>query len=132
MKTLRDGGAWMARIFLSVIFVDAGYGKVTDCGMYVGYMTSHHIPAGLVHPLLYVSIAIELFGGILLILGIRASIVAFIMLLFMIPVTIIFHVLPHQVIEWEKNLGIMGGLLMVTVYGPGGLSFDRAGAAHRQ
>lgn len=128
MKALRDVGALIARIFISVIFVDAGYGKVVDFGMYVGFMTSHHIPAGLVHPLLYISIAVELVGGILLILGIRASIVAFIMFLFLIPVTIIFHVLPHQVIQWEKNLAIMGGLLMVTAYGPGGISFDGAGA----
>jgi len=35
-----------------------------------------------------------------------------------------------QTIEWEKNLAIMGGLLMVAVYGPGEFSLGARGDRH--
>jgi putative oxidoreductase len=53
------------------------------------------------------------------------------MFLWFIPVTIMFHVIPGQTIEWEKNLAIMGGLLMVAVHGAGPFSLDSARATRR-
>ncbi|HZZ06896.1 MAG TPA: DoxX family protein, partial [Candidatus Binataceae bacterium] len=70
-------------------------------------------------------------GGLLLIVGWHARLVAFIMFLWFIPVTIMFHVIPGQTIEWEKNLAIMGGLLMVAVHGAGPFSLDSARATRR-
>jgi uncharacterized membrane protein YphA (DoxX/SURF4 family) len=45
-------------------------------------------------------------------------------------VTLIFHKFFST--QFQKNLGIMGGLLMVAVYGPGKFAlFSRAGRAVR-
>jgi putative oxidoreductase len=47
--------------------------------------------------------------------------------LFMIPTTLIFHTNfgdPNQMIHFLKNLAIMGGLLYVAGYGAGRLSMD--------
>jgi putative oxidoreductase len=68
------------------------------------------------------SVVVELLGGVMLIAGWRAELASLVMFLWMIPVTIVFHVSTGQTIEWEKNLAIMGGLLMVAALGPGGLS----------
>ena len=37
------------------------------------------------------------------------------MFVYMIPVTFVFHTLMSR--NFEKNLGIMGGLLMIAAYG---------------
>ncbi|MGH7906008.1 MAG: DoxX family protein [Candidatus Binataceae bacterium] len=120
MASLRNFGALVARIAMAYIFLAGGIEKFQSPGGTAEYMAqAGHIPHPAVMPLLYLSAVIELVGGILLILGIAPRIVAFIIFLWLIPVTLDIHVLNHQAIEWHKNLAILGGLLMITVYGAG-------------
>jgi len=73
------------------------------------------------------AIAVEVLGAIAIILGYQTKWAAFIMFLYMIPVTIIFHnKLSDQIqfIMFMKNIAIMGGLLMIVAFGPGALSLD--------
>ena len=58
---------------------------------------------------------IELLGSLSLILGFSRA--AAIMFVYMIPVTFAFHTLMST--NFAKNLGIMGGLLMIAAYGSG-------------
>ncbi len=88
------------------------------------YMASAGLPHSLVPELFVLSVVVELLGGLMLIFGWYAELAALIIFLWMIPVTIIFHVSTGETVEWEKNLAIMGGLLMVAVLGPGGFSLD--------
>ena len=49
--------------------------------------------------------------------------------LFIIPTTVIFHPVwadASQMIQFNKNLAIMGGMLYVAFMGPGKLSLDKA------
>jgi putative oxidoreductase len=85
-------------------------------------MASAGLPHSLIPILLVLTIVVELLGGLMLVFGWHAELAALIMFLYMIPVTLIFHVSTGQTIEWAKNLAIMGGLLMIAVYGPGGFS----------
>jgi putative oxidoreductase len=116
---------------LAFIFVAAGFEKVLGPAATMQYMASAGLPKSLVPELFVITVIVELIGGLLLIVGWHARLVAFIMFLWFIPVTIMFHVIPGQTIEWEKNLAIMGGLLMVAVHGPGPLSLDSARATRR-
>ncbi len=76
---------------------------------------------------------IELGGGLLLALGYKARWAALAIFLFLIPATLIFHAFwavdPEQVkmqlIQFQKNLAIMGGMLYVVFNGPGRMSLDR-------
>jgi putative oxidoreductase len=126
MDALHSTGALMGRFMLAFIFVAAGFEKVLGPAATMQYMASAGMPKSLVPELFVVTVIIELIGGLLLIVGWHARLVAFIMFLWFIPVTIMFHVIPGQTIEWQKNLAIMGGLLLVAVYGPGGSSIDGA------
>jgi putative oxidoreductase len=126
MNALHSTGALLGRFMLAFIFVAAGFEKVLGPAATMQYMASAGIPKSLVPELFVVTVIIELIGGLLLIVGWHARLVAFIMFLWFIPVTIMFHVIPGQTIEWQKNLAIMGGLLLVAVYGPGGSSIDGA------
>jgi putative oxidoreductase len=62
-----------------------------------------------------------------LLLGYRAKAGGWLLFLFLIPTTLIFHTNfgdPNQTIHFLKNLSIMGGLLYVAGFGAGRYSMD--------
>jgi putative oxidoreductase len=127
MQTLRGVGALVGRALLALIFVLSGSAKFAHPAMFAGMMGQAGIPAGLVMLLLYASAVIELLGGVLLVIGWQARWVAAVMFLWLIPVTVVMHAVPGGMVNQVmvmKNLAIMGGLLMVTVQGTGGMSLD--------
>ncbi len=74
------------------------------------------------------AIAIELAGGLSVLLGYKTRWGAIALTLFLIPATLIFHTNfadQMQTIHVMKNLAILGGLLMIIQYGAGRISFDR-------
>ena len=89
--------------------------------------------SALVNAMLVATIAIELGGGVLLLLGWQARWAATAILLWMIPVTLMFHAywglpadqMQMQMIQFQKNLAIMGGLLYIIACGPGAFSLGR-------
>jgi putative oxidoreductase len=131
MDSVRSIGALLGRIMLAYIFVTGGIEKISGPATTMQYMADGGLPHSLVPALFVLSVAVELLGGVMLIAGWRAELASLVMFLWMIPVTIVFHVATGQTIEWEKNLAIMGGLLMVAALGPGGLTLGggRGGAA---
>ena len=122
---------FVGRIFLALIFVVSGVGKITGYAGTASYMASKGLP--LVDVLLPLTILIELGGGLLLALGWKARWAAAAILLFLIPTTLIFHqfwgidpkLAQMQQIHFLKNVAIMGGMLMVIAGGAGAWSLDR-------
>jgi putative oxidoreductase len=113
----------IARLFASAIFIIAGYGKL-DAGYAgtQGYMAAMGVPSGLL-PLV---IALELGGGIALLLGFQTRLVAFLLAGFSISAALIFHTGADQMqqIMLMKNFAMAGGLLAFTMFGAGRLSLD--------
>jgi putative oxidoreductase len=142
MDALRDFGALVGRILLAAIFVYSGLGKVMNMGAFASATSSHFVhaglPASLVYPGLYLSVAVELGGGLLIMAGLQARWAALIIFLWLIPVTLIFHVADYQQavqqahamaasvqqVMYLKNISMMGGLLVLAAMGPGHLSID--------
>ncbi len=128
-------GPLAGRLLIANIFIIAGYHKIGGFTGTAGYMASKM--AGLdpmvINLLLAATIAIELGGGILLLLGWQARWAATAMLLWMIPVTLIFHAywglpadqMQMQMGQFQKNMAIMGGLLYIVAFGPGAFSLGR-------
>jgi putative oxidoreductase len=108
----------LGRLLVSVIFVTSAISKSFGWNGNVEYMASKGLP--LVPVLLVTALAIELFGSLALITGFAARIAASVMFLYMIPVTFLLH--EFMSTNFEKNLGIMGGLLLIASYGPGKFS----------
>ena len=123
-------GPLIGRIFLSVIFILAGLGKIGDWSGTAGYMASRGMPA--IPLFLTLAIVFEVLGGFSLLLGFKTKIGALALFLSLVPVTLIFHnfwTYPEaqqqiQMIMFLKNLAIMGGLLTLAAAGPGPLSLD--------
>jgi putative oxidoreductase len=129
--TYESFAAFVGRIFLALIFVVSGVGKITGYAGTAAYMASKGLP--LVDILLPLTIAVELGGGLLLALGWKARWAALALLLFLIPTTLIFHqfwglepkLAQMQKIHFLKNVAIMGGMLMVLAFGAGAWSLER-------
>lgn len=117
---------------MAYIFVTSGIGKVLSWEANIQYMSTRHLP--MIPLLLAVAAIIELGGSICLITGYQARIAAFVLFLYMIAVTMIFHnywaasgnLAGTQETHFRKNLAIMGGLLMLAYSGAGRYSLGTA------
>lgn len=128
--------ALIGRILISQVFLLAGINKFAQFSMMSGYMAAKHVPA----PAFFLACAavLEVLGGIAVIIGFQTRIAAWLLFLYMIPVTILFHnfwALPagmervDSMAHFMKNLAIMGGLLLLASFGAGGCSVDSKSSA---
>jgi putative oxidoreductase len=113
------------RLLIAAIFLVSGVGKVAAPAMTQGFIAS----AGLPFPLLayLVAIAIEVGGGILLVLGYQSRVVASVMAAFTIATALGFHrdfADQNAMVHFLKNLSITGGLLQIVAFGAGTFSID--------
>lgn len=120
-----DGTALLGRILLAAIFVFFGFGKAADPASTIGYISS----VGLPFPALAYAgaVALELGGGIALLLGYHTRIVAAALALFSVLTAVTFHANladQNQMIHFFKNFALAGGLLQVAAYGAGRFSLD--------
>ncbi|MEM9218727.1 MAG: DoxX family protein [Cyanobacteria bacterium P01_F01_bin.150] len=115
----------VARTFIALIFIQSGISKISGFSGTREMIANAGIPlAALV---VIFTIVFQIFGGISLVLGYKAKIGAILLLVFLIPTTLVFHnpiANPTQMIQFMKNLSMIGGLLMVLVYGSGPVSLD--------
>jgi putative oxidoreductase len=123
MTQITSGAALVARILLSLLFIIAGSGKLQDVAGFTGYMTSGGVPAVLAWP----TIALELLGGIAILLGLFTRPVALALGGFAALSALIVHLVRSdamQMVSFWKNLGLTGGFLLLAVHGAGGYSLD--------
>jgi putative oxidoreductase len=122
--------ATVGRILIAVIFVISGFGKISAPEATQGYIASVGMPAPL---LAYIgAVIVELGGGILLILGYRARLVAAIMAIFTVVAALYFHHAfgdQNQMVHFLKNISMAGGLLQVVAFGAGAFSLDNRRSA---
>lgn len=122
--------ALAGRILVAYLFIPAGIAKIGGFAGQVGYATSVGMPL----PELAVAagLAIELVGGILLLIGWQTRWAAAVLALFTLVAGFMFHAywsVPAdqamlQAIMFNKNLAIAGGLLAFVAFGAGAWSVD--------
>ncbi len=112
----------IGRILLSATFLLAAYQYIADFHGIMEMMISEGITF---RPklLLRGSIALNIFGGLLLLFGYRAKFGAALLLIFLITATILFYTDNlsdnYEQTMLVKNVAIIGGLMMVFVNGSG-------------
>jgi putative oxidoreductase len=115
----------IGRIFLALMFILAGFGKLTAIGGTAGYFASMGIPAPSV--MAVVVGLVELLGGLAVLLGFRTREAAWMLALFTIAATLLAHMNwadGMQFMIFQKNLAVAGGFLVLASFGPGALSID--------
>jgi putative oxidoreductase len=124
----------LARLLLSSIFVWAGYAKLMDPSGTAQYFAAAGVPApGL---MVWVAVTIELVGGLAILVGLMARPVAVILAIWCLITGFAVHLAAagsatdpmaayNDMIHFYKNMVMAGGLLYVTAFGAGVLSFDK-------
>ena len=115
----------LARFCIAFIFLMSGLGKIANFAGTQQYMAQYGMPLAFLF--LVGAIAVELLGGLSVLTGYKTRWGAFVLFLFLIPTTMIFHTKfsdQTQVIMFMKNLAIMGGLLLLVSHGAGKISLD--------
>jgi len=125
----KDAIVVLGRLFYVLIFLMAAPNNFTKQG--IAYAASQGAPlASIGVPLMGV---ISLVGGLSILLGYRAKIGAWLIIAFLLIVTPIMHkfwgvadpmMAQVQMINFMKNLSMLGGALLVTQFGAGPLSLD--------
>jgi putative oxidoreductase len=120
----------VGRVLLALIFVTAGFSKLTGLQGTAGYIGSVGLPA----PMLLAVAAgvVELVAGVLIIVGWQARWAALSLAGFTAVATVLFHnywAMPAeqqmtQQLMFMKNVSIIGGLLVLFAFGAGSLSLD--------
>ena len=121
-----------ARLFISAIFVQGALGKIVGWSGQAAYMQTHHLPAKLIPTMLGIALLIEAAGVLCLTVGWHARAAAFVMFLYLGMVSVLLHnfwsvqatAAGAMQTQFLKNLGIMGGLLLIAACGPGKWSVD--------
>ena len=121
--------ALVGRVLLSSIFIVSGVRKAMNIAGTVGYITSvGNLPYAEI--LAYAVIALEIVGGIMLLVGFQARIAAFLLALFTLAAAVLFHKFwavevtkqNNEINHFLKNVALAGGLLFVAGTSTGGAS----------
>jgi putative oxidoreductase len=131
-RTLQGIVAVVGRILLCTIFLLSAVGnKIPHFQDVAGVMAKVGIPAPQV--MLVGAIVFLIAGSLSVILGYKARIGAALLLVFLVLATYYFHdfwrlsdqqAQQEQMIQFMKNLGLMGAMLLVIANGTGPLSLD--------
>ncbi len=115
----------VGRILLSIMFIVAGFGKLTAIGGTAGYFGSLGIPAPTVVAVLVG--LLELLGGLAVLVGFRTREAAGALAVFTVAASLLAHMDwsdGMQLMIFQKNLAVAGGFLILAAFGPGALSVD--------
>jgi len=126
----RSTAALVGRIMIAAIFLLSGFAKIIDLDTTAGYMVQAGIPAA--RTLAVIAGLAEIAGGLAIAFGFLARLGALGLFIYLIPTTLIFHHFwtfqgaeqKTQLVNFMKNLAIMGGLLVLFAEGPARLSID--------
>ena len=122
-KLLQSISAPAGRVFLATIFFMSGLNKISGYAGTQGYMEAMGVP-GILLPLV---IALEVLGGLAIILGFKTKHVAIALAGFSVVSAVIFHADfsdQMQMGMFMKNIAIAGGFLMLVAQGPGAYALD--------
>ncbi len=130
LNSLKNPLDLAGRVLIALLFLPAGFQKMTGFAGTVGYAAS----AGMPMPSVSVGIgmAIEILGGLAILLGWGTRYAALLLAFFTLVASFFFHAywgLPAdqagmQQLLFNKNVAVVGGLLAFAAFGAGAFSVD--------
>tara|TARA_Y100001968_G_C18968458_1_gene531122 strand:- start:117 stop:476 length:360 start_codon:yes stop_codon:yes gene_type:complete len=103
---------FLGKLLLSSIFINAIPGKITDFSSQVQYIADRGFPESVSIIMMLAAIALLIIGAVLLLFTERIKLACSLLLIFLVPTTIIFHLVPLQLFAVTRNLSVIGGLLV--------------------
>ena len=120
----------IGRLLIAALFLPAGLAKLAGFDGTVGYIESVGLPLPAVAAT--VALAVEILGSVALILGFQTRVTASVLAVFTMVASIFFHAFwaaaPEQAFVQQllffKNIGVIGGLLVLVSSGAGAWSLE--------
>jgi putative oxidoreductase len=127
----KDEVLLLARVLLAALFVIFGWGKLTGFSGTVALMATLNLPVPTIAAV--VVVVMEFFVGIAIVIGFYTRPLAVLLALYTLATAFIGHhywTLPDaervaNMINFYKNISIVGGLLLLGITGAGRYSIDR-------
>jgi putative oxidoreductase len=117
--------SFAGRLLIGLPFAMGGLSKLAGYGATTAMIAAVGLP---VPPLaVAVTVAVEFGGGLLLVAGYQARLVATVLALFCLVTAFLFHnnfADQNQMFHFLKNVMMAGGLLQIVAFGAGALSLD--------
>ncbi|MGC2785809.1 MAG: DoxX family protein, partial [Roseiarcus sp.] len=127
---LDDAVLLASRLLLAWLFVHEGLTLVSNFGPAAEGMSKMGVPPSL----LIVTIALQLLGGVAIAIGWHARLGAVGLGLFCLATAVLFHqnfAVRNELLHFEKDLAIAGGMFVLMVRGPGAWSLRTSTTAVR-
>ena len=124
---LVDGAAAFGRLMLAALFLHEAWSKLTAYAAAGAYMRVFGVP----EQLLPFAIALELGCGLLILIGYQTRAAALLLAAFCIATALLFHTKlgdRNQLLHFEKDFAIAGGLLLLFAHGAGRWAVDALAA----
>ena len=123
----------LGRILIGGIFVQSGFDKLMGLDAFATGLAARGLPAALAPVLASIGASVEFFGGLAIVFGVMTRCAAVVMIVFLIVATLISHrfwVLQGaerrtQIVQFAKNVAIIGGFLVLFATGGGRYSLER-------
>jgi putative oxidoreductase len=130
-ESRKDELILIARVLLMGLFVVFGWSKLTGFSGAVAYMAAQGVPLPTLSAV--IAVVMELFVGIAILIGFYTRPLALLLAVYTLATAVIGHhywtladgARAEALINFYKNVGIMGGLLLLSVTGAGKYSIDR-------
>ena len=122
-KPVMEAAALAGRLLLAALFLHEAWSKLTAYSAAVAYSEAFGVP-GVLLPL---AIAVEAAGGLLILLGYWARPAALALAGFCVATAVLFHAKlgnRNELLHFEKDLAIAGGLLVLFARGAGAWALD--------
>ncbi|MBY4866672.1 DoxX family protein [Burkholderia sp. Bp9017] len=131
LESKKDELLLAARVLLMILFVLFGWQKLNGFSGTVAYMASTGSPSPELSAV--IAVAVELVGGALIAIGFYTRPLALLFAAYTLATALIGHRYWQlqgmdqyvAMINFYKNISIIGGLLLLAVTGPGRYSLDR-------
>ena len=123
MTILYTFSAPIGRLLLAIMFLMSGLSKIGNFAGTQGYMEAMGVPGAL----LPLAIALEVLGGLAIIIGWQTKITSFALAGFCVVSAALFHndfSNQSEMIMFMKNVTIAGGFLLLIAHGPGAYALD--------
>ncbi len=123
--------ALVGRLLIAAIFLVSGTQKLIDTAGAAGYMTQAGVPYA--STLAIVAGIAEVAGGLALVFGFLTRLAATLLVIYMFIITFVMHAFWNfegaeakmQMVNFVKNLAVIGGTMQVAASGPSRYSIDK-------
>jgi len=120
---MMEAAALAGRLLLAALFLHEAVAKLTAYSAAVAYSEAFGVPG----QLLPIAIAMEAGCGLLILAGYYTRAAALLLAGFCVATAVLFHARlgnRNELLHFEKDLAIAGGLLLLFAHGPGRWALD--------